>query len=260
MMGTKAKKITSGDIHVAMSKRWADPEYALMWEVAEATGMNSGRRADAVIVSLWPSRGLEIHGVEIKISRADWRREAADPTKAEAISKYCDRWWVHTSPDVVDDISDMPPAWGLREWNGSRWKTRKEAEKTEAQPVTRQFLASLLRRADGTMQRLIAEAHREGRAKVHDELESQRENFAKLVKQEVERRTARQDAKFKRLEEFEAAFGSLDQFRDYRKLGEAAQALDRCNSHMYAPLANKLRDAATAIEMVNNELILEPPQ
>ena len=45
---------------------------------------------DAVIMSLWPSRGLELHGVEIKVSRADWKREAADPAKAEAIAAYCD--------------------------------------------------------------------------------------------------------------------------------------------------------------------------
>lgn len=108
------EKITSNHIRTAMSKRWTDPEWAIMWEVGQGTGAAGGRYADAVMMSLWSSRGLELHGVEIKISRSDWKREAADPSKAEAIARFCDRWWVHTAPGVVDDLSDLPPAWGLR--------------------------------------------------------------------------------------------------------------------------------------------------
>ena len=127
-----------------MSKRWCEPQWSIMWEVGEGTGAMSGRYADAVMMSLWPSRGLELHGVEIKISRAYWKREAADPSKAEAIARYCDRWWIHTSPGIVDDLSDLPPAWGLREFDGKNWSTIREAEKTAADPIDRPFLASLL--------------------------------------------------------------------------------------------------------------------
>ena len=73
--------LKASDIRAAMSKRWAAPEWAIMWEVAEGTGARGGRYADAVMMSLWPSRGLELHGVEIKISRADWKREAFDPQR-----------------------------------------------------------------------------------------------------------------------------------------------------------------------------------
>ncbi len=144
----KPIRLTAGDIRIAMSKRWKDPEYAIMWEVGEGTGAISGRYADALIMSLWPSRGLELHGVEIKISRSDWKREAADPTKAEAIARYCDRWWIHTPPGIVDDLSALPPAWGLREFDGKAWKTIREADKTDAEPITRRFLVAMLRRAD----------------------------------------------------------------------------------------------------------------
>ena len=34
-----------------------------------------GRYADAIAMNLWPSRGLAVHGFEIKISRGDWQRE-----------------------------------------------------------------------------------------------------------------------------------------------------------------------------------------
>ena len=90
---TPKTKFTAVKLREAMSKRWAPPEYAVMWEVGRATGAVTNQRyADAVIMGLWPSRGLELHGVEIKVSRSDWRREAADPMKAEAIAAYCDRW------------------------------------------------------------------------------------------------------------------------------------------------------------------------
>lgn len=161
-----AERFTATQIRQAMSKRWAAPEYAVMWEVGRATGAVSNQRyADAVIMSLWPSRGLELHGVEIKVTRSDWRREAADPRKAEAIAAYCDRWWIHTGPGVIQDTSELPPMWGAREFNGNAWRTIKEAEKTEAKACDRAFLASLLRRADGESRwqieqqaRVIAEA------------------------------------------------------------------------------------------------------
>jgi hypothetical protein len=144
----KTKLITAADIRAAMLKKWAAPEWATMWEVNNGTGINGGRRyADAIMMSLWPSRGLELHGVEIKVRKSDWKREAADPTKAELIAAYCDRWWIHTPPGIVD-LTELPPAWGLREWSGRQWKTIKEAERTEARPMDRAFLAALLRRND----------------------------------------------------------------------------------------------------------------
>lgn len=170
--GKKVGKVTAADSRHAMSKRWAAPEYAVMWEVGEATGLTRGRSADAVIMSLWPSRGLELHGVEIKVSRSDWKREAADPTKAEAIAKFCDRWWLHTAPGVVDDLSDLPPRWGLREFDGAKWKTVREADITEAAHVTRGFLAALLRRADGAMRQMIQDATREGRDEIEREIDA----------------------------------------------------------------------------------------
>ncbi len=92
------KMLRAADIRAGMATRWAAPEYAIMWEVADATGARHSRLADAVMMSLWPSRGLELHGVEIKVSRADWRREALTPQKAEKIAAYCDRWWSTRRP------------------------------------------------------------------------------------------------------------------------------------------------------------------
>lgn len=251
-------RITAGSIRSAMSKRWAAPEYALMWEVGEGTGAASGRYADAIIMSLWPSRGLEVHGVEIKVSRADWRREAADPTKAEAIARYCDRWYVHTAPGVVPDVSELPPAWGLREYSGRGWRTIREAEKTEAAPITRNFLAAMLRRADGTTRLLEREAEERGRAEIHAEREKMRADYAKSLDDAVKRRTSELERNAERLAEFEAAFGRMEWGVDFAALGKAARTLHDCRPNGYGPLVKRLRAAADEIDAI--EAMVRQPE
>lgn len=247
-----SKKITASDIRAAMAKRWCDPQWAIMWEVNEGTGSQTGRSADAVMMSLWPSRGLELHGVEIKVSRSDWKREAADPTKAEAVAKFCDRWWIHTAPGVVDDLSDLPPAWGLREWNGASWTTIREAEKTQAAPITRRFLAAMLRRADGAMQAFMRDAMREAREAQIAEEERLRAGIRGQIEEGVKRRTAELSQAAEAVAAFEAAFGQGITGRwdcHPEAWGNAAKALAEVGQkNGYAPLAERLRKAAAEID------------
>ncbi|KNY18210.1 hypothetical protein AKG11_03455 [Shinella sp. SUS2] len=247
----KPVRLTSSDIRLGMSKRWTEPEYAIMWEVSNVTGASAKRYADAVIMSLWPSRGLELHGVEIKVSRSDWKREAADPKKAEAIARYCDRWYIHTTPGVVDDLSDLPPAWGLREYDGKSWKTIREAAKNDPEPITRPFLAALLRRADDMMRLMVNEATRQARDTAHQEIEKFRESRSRDIEEAAKRRTAHLEKKAESIAEFEAAFGadSLASWGiHHAALGRAARVLSECGSHGYTPLATRLRTAADAID------------
>lgn len=245
-------KIKASCIRGAMSKWWAAPEWAIMWEVGEGTGARSGRYADAVMMSLWPSRGLELHGVEIKVSRSDWKREAADPSKAEAIAKYCDCWWIHTSPGIVEDLSDLPPAWGLREWDGKKWKTLRDAEKTTAEPITRHFLAAMLRRADGAMKSLMDEAMRDAREAQMAESEKRRQQFHDEVNRAVKRRTESLERASQNVAAFEAAFGfsATDWGVHHANLGAAARALSECGPSGFGPLAQRLRKAADEIEAI----------
>ena len=210
----KLKPVTSAAIRQSMLKTWAAPEYAVMWEVADATGFRHSRFADAVIMSLWPSRGLELHGVEIKVSRSDWKREAADPKKAEKIGAYCDRWWVHTGPNVIHDQAEVPQAWGWREFDGSKWRTRREAEKTDAVACDRSFLAALLRRADVDSRKWIE-------TRAEEMVAEEREKIADQVKREVERRTERSTVAAQQIEAFEAASGL--KLCDYYAGSEAAE-------------------------------------
>lgn len=88
---------------------------------------NSGRRADAVHIGLWQSRGAgRIDVCELKTSRSDFRRELDKPQKAEA-------WWPYSttfsivSPGVdITPPEELPPGWGLMVPNprgGRRFKT-----------------------------------------------------------------------------------------------------------------------------------------
>lgn len=120
--------------------------YAVMPQVSNGTGSQATRYADALVMSLWPSRGLDLIGIEIKVTRNDWRREMKDPGKAEPIAKYCDWWYVVAPKDVVP-VEELPAPWGLLEAHNGRLATRKVAERLESVPITKSFLAAILRAA-----------------------------------------------------------------------------------------------------------------
>lgn len=141
----------SGGLIAMLRARYPAAQYAFFEELRNNTGYSGQvRTADAVAFSLWPSRGLELHGFECKVARSDWKRELAQPEKAEAIQKFCDRWWVVVSdPGFVAD-GELPPTWGLLAASkgfdkGSKLRVVKEAPKLDPQPLTKKILASLFR-------------------------------------------------------------------------------------------------------------------
>lgn len=86
--------ITAKDIRKALLEKYAEPEWYLGFEVGNSCGSNCIRHADAVAVNAFPSRGFETRGFEIKVNRADLQRELEDGSKAEAIAKYCNYWFL----------------------------------------------------------------------------------------------------------------------------------------------------------------------
>lgn len=121
--------------------------------------MRATRSADAIAMSLWPSLGLELHGFEFKVSRADWLRELKDPRKAETFKRYCDRWWLVAGSSAIVRPGELPNGWGMLVLQGDRLVRLADAPRLDPQPVTRPFLAALLRRADEA--RSIADAAQE---------------------------------------------------------------------------------------------------
>lgn len=142
-------KVGSGNLIAALRARFAAPAFAFLEQVRNRTGYGGDiRTADALAMSLWPSRGLELHGFEVKVSRSDWTRELAAPDKADEIARYCDRWWV-VVPKMSDIIhaGELPPTWGCLELRGKKLVAVVEAPKLDAAPPTKAMLCGILRNA-----------------------------------------------------------------------------------------------------------------
>jgi len=130
---------------VALSKRYSPPAWAFLEQVADGTGALASRFADAMAMSLWPSRGLDLVGFEVKVHRGDWLRELKDPRKSESHALSCNRWYV-VAPSGVIEVGEVPPAWGFIELRGGRLFTVREAERRDAEPGW-PLVAAILRRA-----------------------------------------------------------------------------------------------------------------
>lgn len=137
---------TEHEVQEVLRRRFPSNAWALLFGVSDKVGGGSARRADALAMSLWPSRGLQITGIEIKVSRKDWLRELKQPEKADAVAKYCDHWYIVAGSDTIVKPDELPPAWGLMVPGGSHLTTVRKADKLEPKPIDKRFLASILRR------------------------------------------------------------------------------------------------------------------
>jgi hypothetical protein len=139
--------MTAAQVRHALKKRFPAPECGIVFEVAQGTGSHARRHLDAIAMELWPSRGLALNGIEIKVNLYDWRREKANPAKAEEIARFCDFFWI-AAPKGVIPLEELPSAWGLLEvQEDGTVRQGKAAAKQEAQPVTKMFLAAMMRAA-----------------------------------------------------------------------------------------------------------------
>jgi hypothetical protein len=146
----RARVVDEAQVLAGLAARYVGDAWGFLTHVRSETGFGRAgaavRTADAIAMGLWPSRGLELHGHEIKVARSDWLRELRAGAKAEEIARYCDRWWIVTTPGVVADVDgELPANWGLMELVGCRVKVRVKAPKLDPEPMSRAFMASLFR-------------------------------------------------------------------------------------------------------------------
>lgn len=142
--------MTEHEIFVCVKAKYG-AEFAMIPQVRNTTGFGSAkiRTADALAVSLWPSRGIGIEGFEFKDSRTDWLKELKEPAKAEEISRFCYAWWVVTSAREIIAPGELPPTWGhLLAVNGTAKVVTKPKQPLPTPIVpTWAFIASVLRSA-----------------------------------------------------------------------------------------------------------------
>lgn len=190
----KAQVYTEADLCKLLETKFdkTPREWAVFFQVRNRAGFDATRSADAVAIGLWPSRGHEIHGFEMKSARSDWLTELDNPQKAEETMACCDRIFVIASDDVVKK-NELPKGWGWMAPSKGVLRVRVAAAvRKDVKDMDRSHLAALLKRAYDCVPAQVAidkarkEGVAEGRTEIkHDrkwELEELRHDHADLKK------------------------------------------------------------------------------
>jgi hypothetical protein len=178
-------------------------------------------------MGLFPSRGLDISGFEIKTDRGDWIKELKNPAKAEQVGKFCDFWWLVTDDPDVAKLEEVPTNWGLYVLDKEidKLEVVKRPKKLKAVHPDRTFIGAMLRRANEM-------AERERKRAVE---EIDKDAFVKKARAEAEReaeRRCKEDMKIstrehealkESIEEFQQASGiKIDMWNGHR-MGDAVR-------------------------------------
>lgn len=192
--------VTTPALRDALRVKYPAEAWALCWEVGNATGFSTNRHADAIAMGLWPSRGLHLHGFELKASRSDWLKELRSPNKAEPIARFCHYWSLVVSDASIVREGELPELWGMLAWQKNGLRIVKEPARRSPDAISLEFLAALLRSAAKPAVELDRQRLREEYARgVNDAKERSDKEVRKAAEQLAELQT--------KIREFEKASG-----------------------------------------------------
>jgi len=194
---------STGRLRAMMRERYPAPEWAFFEEVPDTTGLGGRGYADGVAMSLYPSRGLTVHGFELKVSRSDWLTELKKPAKAETIFRYCDHWWLVVGDRKIVKAGELPAPWGLIAPRGNGLAVIVQAPKLEPVALSRRFVAALARRAHSISETALQDGITKATADLKTALAAARQRGAR---QEPQPDQAAERLR-KEVAEFEAASG-----------------------------------------------------
>lgn len=152
---------TEREVLDALIRQYSQNYGGFRWAYAEHVKTTCGfvkgkvRVADAIAVDCWTSKGQEIHGHEVKVTRSDWLAELREPEKAEAFRPYVNRWWL-VVPDLAIVRDDLPVGWGLMLAERRGTRVVKRAPLLDPLPMPRPMLAALMRATANTAPRRAA--------------------------------------------------------------------------------------------------------
>jgi hypothetical protein len=245
----KERPINASELLKLLTAMFCPPSYALISEVRDGTGYaTAGRSMDAMAFGLWPSRGLEIIGFEMKISRSDWQRELKQPEKAEAFYKYLDRWYIVAGDESIVRAEELPRGWGLIVAKGEKLKFIVPCEVKKAKPIDRLFLMSIIRNFDkNCISKNVFEA------KVAEAIEERIKRAVGETEYEVGRLRAGYKDLTERVKTFEVASGvTIQGWESADKIGAAVRLVREHGPEaiilQYDHLAERMKDLAARIE------------
>ena len=108
---------TEASLTEAIFRKWpmeqsTQPRYIVAVQVNSGAGFQYRRTLDAIVFDTWPSAGLHLHGLEIKTTKADLRRELQNPGKFGDWARHLDFFSI-VAPLGIADLNLLPPRWGL---------------------------------------------------------------------------------------------------------------------------------------------------
>lgn len=219
-MAKKREPMSYPDIMTALRAKYQEPEWALLFEVRNQTGFSSNtvRTADAVAVNLYPSKGMYLHGFEVKRTRQDLMNDLRNPDKHKEIAGNCHFWWLIVADESIIKDGELPERWGLMVPRGKNLIIRKQAPLREHNGLPMKFVGSLLRSALH-----VSPAKAEIKAAVDREVENAQNRWKENHKYDLSRLNNAHGALKDAIREFEEASGvKIDTFRG-RRVGEAVK-------------------------------------
>ena len=213
-------KITADEIKIMLQeKHYDESKHMIAFEVADGTGSHASRWADAVSMELWPSNDYKIVGYEIKVSRSDWLSELKQPDKSQAISQFCDQWYLVAPKDVLG-IDELPKGWGWMQATKNILRVKIRAPQRDSSPPDKSFMASFLRKAVAkyTDKSMLNEM----RIRISDQ---QKKHWESYFKSQLERFEETADEHKKMIADFQKRSGINIYNWTYKKTADAIKAL-----------------------------------
>ena len=120
--------------------------HVVLEQVPDGTGTYLGHWIDAVVFSLWASKGLTRAAFEVKVTRSDFISELQNPLKHKwALDCFHELWFV--APQDVIQLEELPPNIGWLCPRGSKLVTKRQAVRNPNPKLDDVLLAAFMRAA-----------------------------------------------------------------------------------------------------------------
>lgn len=183
------KQIIASDLEHLLAHKYSTPEWIFLSQVRSTTGyVGDIRTADGIAINTYPSRGFEVDGFEIKVSRSDWLTELKNSKKADEIFRYCNKFWLVVSDKNIVQPGELPKGWGMLCPRGNGLGICVQATLNPETVINMGWVCALLRRATegmvqySTIKQQILDATTRGRQARDHEVKSAHDKIADLQK------------------------------------------------------------------------------
>jgi len=224
------------------------PRYVVAVQVNNGAGYAYGRTIDAIVFDTWPSGGLTLHGLEIKITKSDLRRELQDTKKYADFSAHLDYFSI-IAPKGIVDLRLLPPKWGLfQPTDDGKLRARRkplsihdEHNKTLSRSMTAAFVRALVSRS--LSQDATAAAFTRGE-----------ESGARSGERKIESLSRNLDSLRQAVKEFEESSGVKITSWGGKKMGEAVNIVLAGGIEQRIKYAGGIRNLGEKIIQLADEL------